>query len=49
VLSFMAEKVDFGDGWRNLIEKAAPWAPPVEGEPARQAYAWLLPPVLAAA
>jgi len=49
VLSFTADRSDFGDGWRNLIEKTDTWGRPAEGEPARQAYAWLLPPVLAAA
>jgi len=49
MLSLMADRSDFGDGWRDLIERAAPWQPAVEGEPAREAYAWLTPPVLAAA
>jgi hypothetical protein len=49
MLSLMADKSDFGEGWRDLIERDAPWQPPAEGEPTRQAYAWLMPPVLAAA
>jgi len=49
LLSFTADKTDFGDGWSDLMEKTTPWQPPTEGEPARQAYAWLMRPVLAAA
>jgi hypothetical protein len=48
VLSFVAEKGDFADGWRDLMENVVPFTGP-DGASTRQAHAWLLPPVLAAA
>jgi hypothetical protein len=50
VLSFAADKHDFGDGgWGALVENVVPSADAGEGEPVRRAHAWLRPPVLAAA
>jgi hypothetical protein len=49
VLSFAAEKRDFGSGWRDLVENVVPSMPSDDGEPVRSAHAWLTTPVLAAA
>jgi len=48
LLSFQAEKADFGSGWTQLLSNVVPFAPR-EGEPARPAHAWLTVPALAAA
>jgi polyisoprenoid-binding protein YceI len=49
LLSFAAERSDFGEGWHDLIQNAVPFAGVADGEPARPAFGWLTPPVLAAA
>ena len=49
VLSFAAEKSDFGEGWADLVENVIPFAAQDDGAPVRQAHAWLTTPVLAAA
>jgi polyisoprenoid-binding protein YceI len=50
VLSFAAEKKDFGDHWGSLVENAAPFGiGRDDGGPVREATAWLRAPQLAAA
>lgn len=49
VLSFSADKNDFGEGWHDLLQNEAGPPSPAEGEPSRLAHAWLTTPVLAAA
>ncbi len=48
LLSFQAEKADFGAGWIQLLSNVVPFAPR-EGEPNKPAHAWLTVPALAAA
>jgi hypothetical protein len=49
VLSFAANRSDFGDGWGDLIQNVVPFGERDGGGPVRLAHAWLTPPVLAAA
>jgi hypothetical protein len=49
VISFAADREDFGDGWADLIRNTDPFKEGKEGEPVRLAHAWLTAPVLAAA
>ncbi len=48
LLSFQAEKADFGPGWTQLLSNVVPFAPR-EGQPTKPAHAWLTVPALAAA
>jgi hypothetical protein len=49
VLSFAADREDFGDGWAELMRNTNPFKGSEDGEPVRLAHAWLTAPVLAAA
>jgi hypothetical protein len=49
VLSFAADREDFGEGWAELIRNTDPFKEGKDGEPVRLAHAWLTAPVLAAA
>lgn len=49
VVSFAADKSDLGDGWSRLVENVIPFTSVEDGQPVRQAHAWLTTPVLAAA
>jgi len=48
LLSFQADRADFGPNWTQLLSNVVPFAPR-EGEPTKPAHAWLTVPVLAAA
>lgn len=48
LLSFQADKADFGAAWTQLLSNVVPFAPR-EGEPTKPAHAWLTVPALAAA
>jgi hypothetical protein len=48
LLSFQADKADFGAGWTQLLSNVVPFRPR-EGEPSKPAHAWLTVPALAAA
>jgi hypothetical protein len=48
LLSFQAEKADFGANWTQLLSNVVPFAPR-EGQPNKPAHAWLTVPSLAAA
>jgi polyisoprenoid-binding protein YceI len=49
VLSFAADKNDFGEAWADLVENVIPFSAQDDNAPVRQAHAWLTTPVLAAA
>jgi hypothetical protein len=48
LLSFQAQKSDFGPSWTQLLSNVVPFAPR-GGEPTKPAHAWLTVPALAAA
>jgi hypothetical protein len=48
LLSFQADKADFGPSWTQLLSNVVPFAPR-DGEPTKPAHAWLTVPALAAA
>ena len=48
LLSFQAEKADFGPSWTQLLSNVVPFGPR-DGEPTKPAHAWLTVPALAAA
>ncbi len=48
LMSFQAEKADFGPAWIQLLSNVVPFAPR-EGQPSKPAHAWLTVPSLAAA
>jgi hypothetical protein len=49
VLTFSAKKVDFGDGWHDLIANVVPFVEQGEEGPVRTAHAWLVTPPVATA
>ena len=48
LLSFQADRADFGANWTQLLSNVVPFAPR-EGQPSKPAHAWLTVPSLAAA
>jgi hypothetical protein len=48
LLSFEADKADFGSSWTQLLSNVVPFGPR-DGEPTKPAHAWLTVPALAAA
>jgi hypothetical protein len=48
-VTFDARKVEFGDGWHDLIQNAVPFGEQMGEGPVRSARAWLVTPQLAAA
>ena len=49
VVTFSAKKVDFGDGWHDLIANVVPFVEQGEEGPIRSAHAWLVTPPVATA
>jgi len=49
VVTFAAKKLDFGDGWHDLIANVVPFVEPGEDGPVRSAHAWLITPPVATA
>ena len=49
LLSFQAQKADFGAEWTQLLSNVVPFATARGAQPTKPAHAWLTVPALAAA
>ena len=49
IVNRVRAKVDFGDGWHDLIANVVPFVEPGDDGPARSAHAWLITPPVATA